>query len=388
MFIVVHYSEIGLKGKNRAFFEKKLVQNLKSLVKRTKRVYRLYGKIIAEVENSATLEEYIKILAFIPGVSSFALAERSDLEMKCVQKTALALLSAINFDTFRVTTKRSNKQYTLNSDEINVILGEVIRKKLKKKVSLNNPTVTLFVEVSAKEIFLYTHKYRGIGGLPVGSSGKAIASLSGGIDSPVASFLAAKRGVKVIFCHIQNKTILGRRVGSAKIESIVKALTKVQGESKLYIIPYEEIQKAIISCLPAEFRMIVYRRFMMKIMEKIALKEKAGGIITGDSLGQVASQTLENLKCIYQGLALPVLSPLIGMNKEEIIQIAKEIGTYEHSILPYPDCCSFMIAQHPETRADLEKIKKLEELIPNKEELVEKSIDKMKVKIVTKLENR
>lgn len=174
----------------------------------------------------------------------------------------------------------------------------------------------------------------------------------------------------------------GGRQGAAKIQKIVTELAKIQGRSPLYIVPFEEIQKAIIAYVPAELRMIVYRRFMLRIAEAIAAQEKAKAIITGDSVGQVASQTLDNLKCVYDVASLPVLPPLIGMNKEEIIGVAKQIGTYELSILPYPDCCSFMIAEHPETRGNIDKINKLEKSIPKFGELVDKVIEQSRFKVL------
>jgi len=382
MLIVIHYSEIGLKGKNRTFFEKMLVSNLKNRLEGIRKVSRRYGKIIVEIEKMAEPEKYIKALSFLPGVSSFSFAEKSDLKIDNIKKVALKLLSPQSFDTFRITTMRSNKNFPQNSSEINIILGDLVRKKLDKKVNLNNPDVVLYVEISEKEAYCYTNKYSGIGGLPVGSSGKAIALLSGGIDSPVASFLAAKRGLKVVFCHILNKTMSSDREGTVKIENIVKELAKIQGDSKLYIVPFEKIQKAIISQVPAECRMIIYRRFMMKIAQALARKENIKGIITGDSIGQVASQTLDNLNCIYKSVDLPVIPPLIGMNKEEIIKIARSIGTYEPSIVPYPDCCSFMIAKHPETRGSIEKIVGFENIIENRKELIADSVVKSSIKIV------
>jgi len=368
-YVIVHYSEIGLKGDNRRFFEKKLMENLRTAIPSAPAIQRKYGKVAVELKPKSDFSQIKRTLSLIPGVASFAFAEKTKLDLADLQKEVLAMLAKMTFDTFGIVTRRSNKKFPYNSGEINVILGEAIRKKLKKKVDLSHPELTLHIEISEKEAFVYFQKYNGVGGLPVGSSGKAVALLSGGIDSPVAAFMAAKRGLKVVFCHVRNKTMAGGRAGAAKIEKIVKQLSKIQGESKLYTVPFEEIQQAIIAYVPADSRMIVYRRFMMRIAEQVAAKEKAKGIVTGDSIGQVASQTLDNLKCVYKVASLPVLPPLIGMNKEEIIKIARQIGTYDLSILPYPDCCSFMIAKHPETRANLEKIEKMESRIPKIENL-------------------
>lgn len=377
MHLIIHYNEIGLKGKNRIFFEKKLAGNIQARVKEIEKIERKFGKLVAKLKNEPQLDN----LAYVPGISSFALAERVELKMEVIEKKALEILESKSFNTFRITAIRSNKLFKNNSGEINIRVGDVIRKKLEKKVSLDHPDLNLFIEISEKEAYLYTDKNKGVGGLPVGSSGKVVSLLSGGIDSPVASFLGMKRGLKIIFCHIQNKTMAGGREGAEKIKKIVAQLAKVQGKSKLYIVPFEEIQKAIISYVPAESRMIIYRRFMLKIAQEIAKKEKAKGIITGDCIGQVASQTIENLNCVYEGVDLPILPPLIGQNKEEIINLARKIGTYDLSIIPYPDCCSFLIAKHPETKARLEKIKELEIQIPDRDKLIRDCVQRAELEI-------
>jgi thiamine biosynthesis protein ThiI len=202
-------------------------------------------------------------------------------------------------------------------------------------------------------------KEQGMGGLPVGTAGKIVCLLSGGIDSPVASAMMMKRGAEVIFVHCYNKTI--NEVGvEQKIKDLVAQLSKIQGKSSLYIVPFDELQRAVIANVQADLRMIVYRRLMFKIAEAIVEKEGAQAIVTGDSLGQVASQTLENLNVVYDATDLLKFAPLIGMNKREVVDIAQKIGTYGISIRPYGDCCSLMIAQHPETRSDLAVVKSQE----------------------------
>lgn len=386
MHIVIHYSEIGLKRGNRIFFEKKLTENIGKTLVRADNIYRRHGKVVVETGKSINIGITAKKLSFIPGISSFAFAEKTDLRAEAVEdikKIALRKLSKQSFNTFRIKTIRSDKNFPRSSVEINAIVGNLIRKKLGKKVDLDNPDITLYIEISEKEAFLYTKKYRGVGGLPVGSSGKAVVLLSGGIDSPVASFFAMKRGIKVVFVHVLNKTMKGGRETTDKIKKIVEKLSVIQNDSKLYIVPFEKIQKTIIANVPAEYRMIVYRRFMLRIAQAVAGREKSKAIIVGDSVGQVASQTIDNLGCVYKSADLPVLPPLIGMNKEEIIEIAKRIGTYDFSILPYPDCCSFMIAKHPETKGDIKKVKMLEGLIKDKNNLVDRSVKKAGVELIT-----
>jgi thiamine biosynthesis protein ThiI len=267
----------------------------------------------------------------------------------------------------------------MSSGEINALVGSHIVKTLGKKVDLTVPDVVVYIEICEKEAFVYCKKYKGVGGLPVGTAGRVVSSLSGGIDSPVAAWLMMKRGCRVDFVHIRNQLqIIDAAV--TKIGDLVAQLSNFQLTSKLYTVPFDTLQRQIIMWVPSGYRMIVYRRFMMKICGRIAMKENATAIITGDSAGQVASQTLENINCIYKASALPVLPPLIGMNKDEIIKFAKDIGTFNISTLPYPDCCSFMIAPHPETRAKLEVVRDYEAAIKDAEQLVEECVEKSDVK--------
>ncbi|MBS3074743.1 tRNA 4-thiouridine(8) synthase ThiI [Candidatus Pacearchaeota archaeon] len=372
--IIIHYSEIATKGLNRRFFEDTLIKNIaaalgikKSIVKRK------YGKIVVETEGN---EDIRYRLQKIPGIAYFAFGVKAKLDIEDIVKESLNYIGGTAFRTFRVSAKRSNKNFGHTSDEINNIVGKAVLEKFPdSKVKLNAPDIELFIEISEKEAYLYTNneKFRGIGGLPVGSSGRVIASLSGGIDSPVASFMAMKRGCKVVFVHIHNSSVQGEIVKD-KIKKLVDILRYYQNEAKLYIIPFEKLQMDIIMRVPAKIRMIIYRRFMMKIMNRIALNEKAKAVVTGDNIGQVASQTLENINCIHKASLLPVLPPLIGMNKEEIIEIARKIGTYETSIIKGEDCCSFMIAENPETQGKLENIEEAEKKITDAEELVDESV--------------
>jgi tRNA uracil 4-sulfurtransferase len=379
--VIIHYDEIGLKGKNRFLFEDLLVKNLKkALGKNVSKTYKKYGKIVCDLSEKYNKEKVEEMLLKAPGVANFSLCFKTTLDIKEIENKALELTLEKEFKSFRIQTKRSNKSYDLNSPEINKRIAEFIFPKLKNpKVNLTNPDFTLYIEIGEKEAFVFTEKYNGIGGLPTSSVGKLVSSLSGGIDSPVASYMMIKRGCEVVFTHIQNKNISQSAVLN-KIETLVEQLTKFQLSSKLYIIPFEKIQKQIITFVPSKYRMVVYRRFMMQIINEIAKKEKAKGIVTGDSLGQVASQTLDNLSCIQDASKLPIFSPLIGLNKVEIIALARKIETYEHSILPYDDCCSFMVAKHPETKARLRDIKKAETNIEDKEELIADAVDRSEIK--------
>ena len=377
--VVIHYSEIGVKGKNREWFERKLLKNLRTALKgKVRRVYRRYGRIVCELGESFDKEELIRKLRKIPGVRYFLFGAACKLEISEIKKVALDLVRDKSFQTFKVETKRSNKEFPLTSMEVNKVIGELISSKLKKEVKLKNQDLTIWIEICEKEAFLCTERYEGIGGLPVSCSGKVVSLISGGIDSPVASFLFMKRGCKVIFVHFWNETIT-TRASLNKVKEIAKKLNEIQLKSKVYLVPFKEIQKEIVKKIPSKYRMLIYRRIMMKIANQIAKREGALGIVTGDSLGQVASQTLENLNCIYDASDLPVFTPLIGMDKEEIIKISKFIETYDLSILPSEDCCSFMIAPHPETKGDVKILRKFEGMIENLKELIDKALEDVEI---------
>ena len=247
------------------------------------------------------------------------------------------------------------------------------------KVSLSKPEIAFFVEITEKGAFIYTDKIKGIGGLPVGATGKVVSLISGGLDSPVAAWKIFRRGCSVVFVHFNNET-LNKSGVEDKIVKLVEKLSHYQFKTRLYLIPFGRLQNEIIKVIPSKYRMIVYRRVMFKIAEKILENEKALEFVTGDSVAQVASQTLENIKVIYASAKSPVLSPLIGENKKDIIKIAEEIGTFELSTLPYEDCCSFLIDKHPETKAKLENIEKLEENLKINN-LIEESIEKANIKV-------
>ncbi len=357
MIYVVHYGEIALKGKNRDVFERKLMSNIKR--KTGARVKRRYGRVIVESD-----DEISERLRKIPGIKYFAKAVVCDLDIEEIKKVALNVVGEVS--SFKVETKRSNKNFPLTSLEVNKVVGEFVRKEKGLAVDLKNPDKVIYVEIGEKECFVYTEKIPGIGGLPCGVSGKVVAQISGGIDSPVAAFLTMKRGAEVVAAHFFNQTLHSPQVRK-KILDLAKKLSEYH-RIKLYMVPFEEVQREIIRVIPAKYRMIVYRRSMMRMSNTIAKKEGAKAVVTGDSLSQVASQTLDNIKVIYAASDLPVLPPLIGFDKEETIELAKKIGTYEISILPYEDCCTLMVAKHPETRAKLEDVERMESFADFKEE--------------------
>lgn len=370
--ILIHYGEIGIKGKNRIKFENLLVENIKKVLKdKIKKVSREHGRILVFEKENVNHEILKEKLKKIPGIENFSFAIQTLPDINEVKKNSLKLIEKENFRCFRVHSKRSDKNFPFTSMQINEIVGKEIKNKMKKEVNLGNPEITVYIEVGKKNAFIYKEKIYGTGGLPTGMQGKVISLLSGGIDSPVASWMMMKRGCNVIFLHFYNETIVSY---PKKIEEIIQILTETQIESKAYFIKIGDFQREVIKNVPAKYRMLIYRRFMNKIANEIAKREKAKGIITGDSIGQVASQTLDNIICIYSSSNFPVLSPLIGMDKKEIIEIARKIGTYEISIKPYGDCCSFMVAKHPVIKAKIDEIENMERRIHfSTEKILEKS---------------
>lgn len=344
--VVVHYSEIATKGKNREFFEHKLLKNIRRAT--GVKAKRKYGRIEVEYAENA-----LDKLRKIPGIRYFGAGLKVPLDMDEIKKAALEVLPLS--DSFKVDTSRSNKNFPLNSIEINREVGDYIVKNTGKRVDLKNPDATVWIEICDKEAYVYSQRFEGLGGLPVGVAGKVVSLISGGIDSPVAAFMMMKRGCKVVLVHFFNQTMHSPKVRQ-KIKMLAEKLAEYQGETRLYMIPFQDIQMEIIKNVPPKLRMVVYRRSMIRMANVIAEKEGCKGIVTGDSLSQVASQTLDNVNVVYSVSKLAILPPLIGMDKEEIVNIAKKIGTYEISIIPYEDCCSFMIARHPETKARLEDV--------------------------------
>lgn len=373
--IIVHYNEIALKGKNRPRFENALLRHVrKALDGRVRDVRKSQGRLVCVPTEGSDPEQIAAALRHVPGVANFSFGISAPKEIDAIGAQAVRLLAETEFTTFGVKTKRADKSFPLDSQEISRRVGAAVLQSLDgKQVDLGTPDIWLRIELTGKEATLFTEKHAGPGGLPVGTSGRVMVSLSGGIDSPVAAYMLMKRGCRAVFAHIRNETQFQAGV-TAKIEDLVEVLTRYQLRSTLYQVAFGELQRQIIAFVPADHRMIIYRRCMMRILTRLAEREGAQAIVTGDAVGQVASQTLNNMNCIQSATPLPVLAPLVGMNKDETIAIAQKIGTYEHSIQPYPDCCSFMIAAHPETRGVLETIVGYEAHIERLDELIDDAV--------------
>jgi thiamine biosynthesis protein ThiI len=283
-----------------------------------------------------------------------------------------------SFRSFKVATKRAYKQFPLNSEEVNRELGAFIQGETQAAVDLERPDLTVHVEVLPREIYFSCGREAGPGGLPLGVSGRVVCLLSGGIDSPVAAHRLMKRGCQVVFVHFHGAPFLDG-TSRTKAADLARALTRFQYQSRLYLVPFGEIQREVVVGAPAPLRVVLYRRLMGRIAEQIARREHAKALVTGESLGQVASQTLDNLAVIEEAVGMPVLRPLVGSDKEEIVQQARELQTYEISIIPDQDCCRLFVPQHPATISTLEEVRAAEANL-NIDKLVQMGLDQVEIR--------
>lgn len=356
---IVHYGEIGTKSGNRQYFEILLVDNIKAKTKGLVRKYiREYGQIVLEIE-SKNMDSLRDILTKIPGIIYFSFAVRCEVNETDIKRCVLEYLKDMQYETFKIDTKRHYKDAPFTSVELNPVIGEAVIDTYGKKVKMKGADVYVKIEICRNHAFVSTEEILGVGGMPVDEKQKVVCLLSGGFDSPVAGYLMMKRGCTVVFVHFQNQNQMKESV-EGKIVDLAKQLSKFQTHTKLYIIPFEEIQKEIIIKTSSELRMLVYRRFMIKIAAEIAMLENAEFLVLGDSMSQVASQTIHNLSATYSGSSVHILSPLVGFDKTEIMAIARKIGTYDISVQPYGDCCSYFVPKHPALKTSAGLLKKQE----------------------------
>src|SRR5712692_2780559 len=350
---LVHYHEISLKRGNRPLFLRHLQQNLLratgdlGLV----RVEQLSGRIVLDLGRAPDPVAVAARLDRVCGIANWALALRTAVSPEALKRAVERVIADRRFASFRITARRAFKTFPLTSTEINRQLGA--------HVLALRPECNVHVEVLPNEGFVYADRRRGVGGLPVGASGTVAALLSGGIDSPVAAWRLMKRGCRVIFVHFHSVPYLPD-VSQKKARELVERLTQWQYFSRLFLVPFGEIQREVVLTVPPPARVVVYRRLMVRIAERLARDAGALALVTGESLGQVASQTLENLTRIGEVAELPLLRPLIGMDKIEITEQARALGTYEISIEPDADCCTLFVPKHPDTRMSREEVARVE----------------------------
>jgi thiamine biosynthesis protein ThiI len=349
--VVVRYHEISLKRGNRPLFLRHLARNLTRAVADVgpATVRQRPGRIVLDLDEHPQPEVVVERARRVCGVASVSLGYRTPSTLAGMQGVIGRLVEGREFRTFRISARRAFKTYPLTSVELNRALGAFVLELVATRVDLDHPEVEIVVEVLPDEAFVSLERRPGPGGLPVGSGGTVAALLSGGIDSPVAAWRMLKRGCRAVFVHFHSVPYLPP-TSQAKARALVERLTEWQYDSRLYLVPFGEIQREVVLAVPGPARVVVYRRLMIRIAEAIGRREGALALATGESLGQVASQTLENIAAIDAAAAGPVLRPLIGTDKIEIIQEAKQLGTFEISIEPDADCCTLFVPAHPLTR--------------------------------------
>ncbi len=381
-YILCHYGEVGVKGKNRPWFEKKLVDDLrfkfKAFLPEAKvKVKRMWGRIVIELADDSQVDQAASIVKNTPGIVWFAAAEKTEADLDKVKELALAFAQQHQFETFKVETNRADKNFPLTSPEISRQVGGFVKKHTGKAPKMVGADLVIHLIITEDGAFVYAGKSKGMGGLPHSSTGRAVVLLSGGIDSPVAAYLMLKRGLKLTAVHFHSLP----RTSPASLEKVRETLQKlniIQPSFKLYLVPLLKLQEEIVKNCPAKLRIVLQRRLMMRIASKIAQKEGAEALITGESLGQVASQTLTNMGVIAQAAEQEILRPLLALDKQEIVEIAKQIGTYEISIRPHEDCCALFVPDHPATKAKWAEVEEAEAKL-DIERLVQQALDEMEV---------
>ncbi len=375
--IMIKYGELTTKKANRKVFINLLYENiLKMLGKTPVSIYKDRVRMYIECEDYV-LEQVVAKLKKVFGIHSIVICHKVNTNIEEMEKKALELVKKQEYHTFKVETKRADKTFSISSMEMNQKMGGALLKNTNLKVDVHNPDVILHIEIRREGTFLYTNEEKGLGGYPVGIQGRGMLMLSGGIDSPVAGYLALKRGVSMDCVYFESPPHT-----SIEAKNKVIALTKIMNEYslsiRLFVVPFTEIQEAIYKNVPANYMITIMRRMMYRISEGLAKKNKAKVIFNGESIGQVASQTLTSMQVINEVTAMPVIRPVACMDKLEIIDIASKIGTYETSILPYEDCCTIFLPKHPVIHPELEKAKQYEKSF-DYESLITKAIENVEV---------
>ncbi len=356
---LVHYHEVGLKGKNRAHFEHILIDTIKAACAAfsVASCTRISGHILVTFSAPGDAERAFEVIRRVPGVARVSLAFQTNREPAeyCTAATD-ALQEFGSFESFKVSAKRSNTDYPLGSLELNAQVGQVLCEAFPdKRVQMHRPDAIVHVLVTQGSVYVYARSERGVGGLPVGSAGKVVTLLSSGIDSPVATWLVARRGAVCVPVHFSGRPQTAD-TSEYLCQDIIRALAPAVQIGRLYVVPFGDAQREISLACPGSLRVIMYRRIMYAVAERIAHIEGARAIVTGESLGQVASQTLENIAAVNEVVSMPVLRPLIGSDKQEIIERAQNIGTYDISCETAPDCCTLFMPRSPETHARLDAV--------------------------------
>ena len=374
---LVHYHEIGLKGRNRASFENRLLKNIEGIVKGYPivTIHRIAGRLcvfLREGTDRQTALDLTEALRIIPGVARVSCGFKCERDLGEMGRVAIEALGECDpFETFKVQARRNHTDFETNSMEMNQLVGAALCEAFpEKKVRMKDPDITVGVEVVQNAVYVYARSVRGIGGLPVGCSGRVMCLLSSGIDSPVALWKLARRGAECIGVHFSGRPQTAD-TSEYLVDDIAHVLEKSGCVARVYVVAFGDYQKEIMLKVPPSLRVIMYRRLMFKVAEELARRERAGALVTGESLGQVASQTLDNIRVTDASVDMPVFRPLIGTDKLEIIDMAQQLGTFEISSQDAPDCCTLFMPRNPETHARLSDVIAAEDSLPFDEWVVE-----------------
>lgn len=381
--ILLKYGEIALKGLNRPKFEQKLIDNVTSALAPLGKfsVKKAQSTIYVEpLEDGIDMLQTIRRLQKVFGIVNICPAVRCEKNMESIKRTAAECMQELDCAgrTFKVETKREDKKFPLGSPEISREVGGAILKNVRGiKVDVHNPDILVQVEIR-DDAYIVAEKFSGAGGMPIGTGGRAALLLSGGIDSPVAGWMISKRGVTLDAVYFHSPPYTSERARD-KVVDLAKILSEYTRGIRLYVVPFTDIQLDIIDKCPKNYLTIIMRRIMMRIAEKIAVNNGDTALVTGESIGQVASQTMEALFCTNSAVSLPVFRPCIGMDKEEIVTVSKKIDAYETSIQPYEDCCTIFVPKHPKTKPKLEEIVEAEKNLTDIENMIEQAIENAEV---------
>lgn len=364
--VLVHYQEIALKGRNRPYFIDTLVRNLREATADldVAAVRPLMGRLELVLGPTAPWEAVRERLRRVFGVATFTPAGRGPLDLDGLAEAILRDLGDREVESFRVSARRADKRYPLTSPELERELGGRIKRAKGWRVDLTRPALTIHAEVLPAEVFYSFGKERGPGGLPSGVSGRVVCLMSGGIDSPVAAYRMMRRGCRVHFVHFHSYPMLSR-ASQEKARELAALLTRFELRSRLYLVAFGELQQQVVLAVPPPLRVVIYRRLMVRIAERLAARSRAQALVTGEVVGQVASQTLDNLAVIDRVATLPILRPLVGCDKDEIVAEAQALGTYSISIVSDEDCCTLFTPRHPATRARLADVERAEQMLPS-----------------------
>lgn len=383
--ILVKVGEIVLKGLNRRNFEIQLIKNIKKRIEKFGKytISISQSTIYIEFKENVELDEVLKELSKIFGIANYSKAAICEKNLEDIQKTACKYLEDTfsSIKTFKVETKRADKSFALKSPEIsNLVGGYILEKFPNLKVDVNDPDLIVNIEIRDNNAFVRGQSIKGAGGIPIGMGIKAVSLISGGIDSPVASYMMSKRGLQLVAVHFASPPYTSPRA-QEKVERLLKKVAQYSGKIEMITVPFTKIQEEIKEKCQEEYFTIIMRRFMMKIAEIIAKKYGCLALVTGESLGQVASQTLEAISCTNAIVDIPIFRPLIGMDKEEIISIARKIDTFKTSIEPYEDCCTIFTPKHPKTKPNLTDVLTEENKL-SFESLVKFAVDNVEIKMI------